>query len=179
MLPARHNSRLLPGLTMVLMKSRTAIILLATFIVADSARIGAPAAEERQTFVLHPHIVSQNDMGVTRESVVWKHLGDVPGEVPSNFSKTLHHILSASWYSRNTILRTACDSSAFSCEEIMQLADNCQPWLGPYVWQQVVILFAKGRKNKGCISDPASVQLIVGSFESKWPYAVALVAGLQ
>lgn len=96
----------------------------------------------------------------------------------SIFSKTLDYIGSASDYGQEAILRAACDSFSFSCEEIIQLADSTLVYytgfleeLFAYQWKRSVMVFAEGRNSEGCISDPANVGSILDVYNSVWPQA--------
>lgn len=90
----------------------------------------------------------------------------VPDDPLSDFSKTFTLAKSVLSWSRVPLLKTACDSSAFTCEQIIQFADfemYDNGWAA-----DTIMLFAEGRSNKGCISDPDNAQTIVDFFETKW-----------
>lgn len=76
----------------------------------------------------------------------------------STFSKTLEHVRSANRHSRVAILDAACDSFAFSCDEIIQLATTSDE----------AIIFSDGRANEGCISDPANARSIRDAIEIRY-----------
>ena len=76
-------------------------------------------------------------------------VGERPGrvtiETPSSVSKTLDHMKSASCpYSALKMLNAACDSNAFSCEEIIQIVNNCWPRdILATPWRETVMVFAR------------------------------------
>lgn len=107
------------------------------------------------------------------------HAGDVSNDAPSDFSKILEYVTSAhDDDDRDMILASACDSSAFTCAEIIQLAnvyrrvDNCEfNWVNAAMswrWTNFAIAFTNWRRNEGCISDPANASAILDAFWSQW-----------
>lgn len=98
------------------------------------------------------------------------------GSFPSsNFGKTLDYVKRATGWDRRVILMAACESSAFSCEDVIKLVNFSSGrlwenwgWDMSRRWLVYVMLFVEGRKNRGCISDPANAKSIIDAFEGRW-----------
>lgn len=96
----------------------------------------------------------------------------------SNFSKTLDCVsrVRGDPYQQEAVLKAACDSIAFSCDEIIQLIKGLQESAQMSFSRAVGVngaikLFAEARNNRGCISDPENTKSIVDAIESNYdPY---------
>ena len=100
--------------------------------------------------------------------------GIVPSDPPSIFSDIFDFVERAHYFPDHyPILKAACSSSAFTCAEIIRLVNSAvercnDEFDESQTWTHLAMIFAEGRSNDGCISDPAKSSVIPASFTSKF-----------